>query len=265
MDGDGDGTGAALGAAETAHGVAGWYEREDLWVEILRRVRGGRERACAACTCKASLAAWRSIMVRDVSGGQELLPVLVNNASTDGIRAAGGGSDAVLPPLTPPGFAYVASNVLAAPSGEGREALLEEEEALNGRGCSCPPLESCNPKTCACCRNADGLAVYGGAWGVLQRGTSVDDFVFRECGPACGCGATCVNRQSQHGVDVPLSLQPAAGGAGWGQGLTLVQYSAQLEPFLRQTRTLDTPNKPYHPLNTSETTPKCTPCHTEYA
>jgi len=54
---------------------------------------------------------------------------------------------------------------------------------------------------------------------------------------------------------------------GWpaGQGLTLVHYSAQLEPFLTQKQTLNTPNTPYHPLHTAETTPDCTPCHVEGA
>jgi len=45
----------------------------------------------------------------------------------------------------------------------------------------------------------------------------------------------------------------------WTQGLTLVHYSAQNEPFLTQKHTLNTPNTPYHPLNTPETTPKRTP------
>jgi len=49
------------------------------------------------------------------------------------------------------------------------------------------------------------------------------------------------------------------------QGLTLVHYSAQLEPFLTQKHTLNTPTTPYHPLHSPETTPKCNPCHTEGA
>ena len=49
------------------------------------------------------------------------------------------------------------------------------------------------------------------------------------------------------------------------QGLTLVHHSAQLEPFLTQKHTVMTPDTPYHPLNTPETTPNCTPCHTEGA
>jgi hypothetical protein len=48
-------------------------------------------------------------------------------------------------------------------------------------------------------------------------------------------------------------------------GLTLVHYSAQLEPFLTQKHTLNTPNTPYHPLNTPETTLNCSPRHTEGA
>ena len=47
------------------------------------------------------------------------------------------------------------------------------------------------------------------------------------------------------------------------QGLTLVHYSAQLKPFLTQQHTLNIPNTLYHPVNTPETTPNCTPCHTE--
>jgi hypothetical protein len=49
------------------------------------------------------------------------------------------------------------------------------------------------------------------------------------------------------------------------QGLTLVHYSAQVEPFLTQKHTLHTPKAPYHPLNIPETTPNCTPCHAEGA
>ncbi len=49
------------------------------------------------------------------------------------------------------------------------------------------------------------------------------------------------------------------------QGLTLVHYSAQLEPFLTQKHTLNTRNTPYHSLDTPETTPNCTPCQTEGA
>jgi len=40
---------------------------------------------------------------------------------------------------------------------------------------------------------------------------------------------------------------------------------ARLEPFLTQKHTLNIPNTPYHPVNTSERTPNCTPCHTEVA
>jgi len=50
-----------------------------------------------------------------------------------------------------------------------------------------------------------------------------------------------------------------------GQGLTLVHYTAQLKPFLTQKHAPNTPDTPYHPLNTPETTPNCTPCRTEGA
>jgi len=45
-------------------------------------------------------------------------------------------------------------------------------------------------------------------------------------------------------------------GVSLRQGLTLVHYSAQLEPFLTQKRTLHTPNTPCHPLNNPSTPPK---------
>ena len=38
------------------------------------------------------------------------------------------------------------------------------------------------------------------------------------------------------------------------QGLTLVHYPAQLVPFLTETHTLNTPNTPYHLLNTPDIT-----------
>jgi hypothetical protein len=53
------------------------------------------------------------------------------------------------------------------------------------------------------------------------------------------------------------------GGEGVKQGLTPVHYSAQLEPFLTQKHTLNTPITPYPPFNIPETTPNCTHCHTE--
>jgi hypothetical protein len=60
-------------------------------------------------------------------------------------------------------------------------------------------------------------------------------------------------------------MTPRSALAAQVQGLTLVHYSAQLEPFLAQKHTPNTPVTPYHPLNTPETTPNCTPCHTEGA
>jgi len=53
--------------------------------------------------------------------------------------------------------------------------------------------------------------------------------------------------------------------AGFEAGVTLVHNSAQLEPFLTQKHTLNTPDTPYYPLNTPEITPNCSPCYTEGA
>ena len=65
------------------------------------------------------------------------------------------------------------------------------------------------------------------------------------------------------------------GGEECRQGLTPVHFSAQPEPFLKQKHTLHTlhtlhtPSHPLtppkRPLNTPETTPKCTPYPTESA
>jgi len=46
---------------------------------------------------------------------------------------------------------------------------------------------------------------------------------------------------------------------GAGQGLTLVHFSAQLEPCLAQENTQHTLNTPQHPLNSGYTTPTRTP------
>jgi len=62
-----------------------------------------------------------------------------------------------------------------------------------------------------------------------------------------------------------ISRMNLAGMPAHSQGLTLVHFSAQLERFLTQKHTVDTPNTPYHPLNTPRTTPNCTSCHTEGA
>jgi len=49
------------------------------------------------------------------------------------------------------------------------------------------------------------------------------------------------------------------------QGLTLVHFSAQPQPFLKQNTPCTPSDNPWHPLNSPETTPNCTPCHTEGA
>jgi hypothetical protein len=74
-------------------------------------------------------------------------------------------------------------------------------------------------------------------------------------------------RRRRRGGRGPGPGAEAPGGVRRGvrQGLTLVHYSAQLEPFLTQKHTITTPNTPHHPRNTPETTPNCNPCQTEGA
>ena len=143
-------------------------------------------------------------MASDVSRGTEPTPVMLMDDAD-----------------FPAGFEYVASNVWATPSAPRDDDV----------GCSCPPGVPCDPTTCACCRNADGLPAYD-AEGLLRLGVSIpadDDYddddddddddgrgfaFFRECGPSCRCSRDCPNRASTRGVSVRLSIRPTSCGLG---------------------------------------------------
>ena len=141
-------------------------------------------------------------MVSDASRGTEPTPVMLMDDAD-----------------FPAGFEYVASNVWATPSAPRDDDV----------GCSCPPGVPCDPTTCACCRNADGLPAYD-AEGLLRLGVSIpadDDYddddddddgrgfaFFRECGPSCRCSRDCPNRASTRGVSVRLSIRPTSCGLG---------------------------------------------------
>ena len=56
----------------------------------------------------------------------------------------------------------------------------------------------------------------------------------------------------------PAATQ-ASRGTSWMQGLTLVHFSAQLEPCLTHKKSLHTINTPEDPLNAGYTIPTCTP------
>jgi hypothetical protein len=176
----------------------------------------------------------------DISNGLEPCPVLV----AEGVMTS-------CPASFPSGFQYVKSNVdpfdsaslfhatsrLCTPArmttSAGAHANKRRREGGGEtRGCDCPPGRSCDPTTCKCCRNADGFPIYRNR--LLQRGIcnteeeACEDGTlgaggagggfFLECGPACGCGTECVNRQSQRGVEVQLSLRVTGGGGGEGRG-----------------------------------------------
>jgi len=69
-------------------------------------------------------------------------------------------------------------------------------------------------------------------------------------------------RRRWRGSSIPRrrgSRPLAAPAATHVQGLTLVHFSAQLEPCLTQENTLHTLNTPQHPLNTGYTAPARTP------
>jgi hypothetical protein len=86
----------------------------------------------------------------------------------------------------------------------------------------------------------------------------VEDQPHSECqGARAGRGAEVLREREDHGEEQEGDAADQC--YAHAQGLTLVHYSAQLEPCLTQKHTLNTP---YHPLNTPQTTPtpNCTPC-----
>lgn len=157
----------------------------------------------------------------DVSDGLEPLPVLV---AKDVVSSS--------PASFPRDFQYVTSNVQSLSSSfdasRQRSKRRRSEDGDTTRGCDCPPGRSCDPITCRCCRNSEGFPIYRNR--LLQRsicaeasrdGTPTSEEegggFFFECGSKCGCSAECVNRQSQRGVEIPLSLRlVASSGAGVG-------------------------------------------------
>jgi hypothetical protein len=71
-----------------------------------------------------------------------------------------------------------------------------------------------------------------------------------------------------YGGEYSLFGPTGGDGAGDVKSLRAGAYTRPLflaEPFLTQKHSLNTPNTPYHPLNTPEITLNCTPCHTECA
>lgn len=176
--------------------------------------------------------------VIDISNGLEPVPILV---AKDVMSSS--------PKSFPRDFQYVVSNVTPCSRGGAASPSLRpsmnktNEKHKTGRalvGCSCPPGQSCDPMTCRCCRNVDGLPIYRNR--LLQRGICSEVFpcnddmdenededgtdtgtkeggFFLECGPACACSSDCVNRQSQRGVEVHLSLRVVACRAGGDVGV----------------------------------------------
>jgi pimeloyl-ACP methyl ester carboxylesterase len=90
---------------------------------------------------------------------------------------------------------------------------------------------------------------------VLIHGFGAGVFAWRRVGPALAAAL---------GMRV-VALDRPGFGLSSRQGITLVHFSAQLEPFLTRKHTQNTPNTPPHPQNTPQASLKHTPYPTESA
>nr|DAD30408.1 TPA_asm: hypothetical protein HUJ06_009259 [Nelumbo nucifera] len=126
-----------------------------------------------------SLADLRGLVCKDISCGEEDIPIPATNLVDD-------------PPIAPMGFTY-------------RKSIQVAESVklpMDVSGCNC--RGTCvDPKTCACAR------LNGSDFPYVRRdgGRLIEakDVVF-ECGRKCGCGPGCVNRTSQRGLKYRLEV-----------------------------------------------------------
>ncbi|CAN6471876.1 unnamed protein product [Victoria cruziana] len=130
----------------------------------------------------------RGLVSKDISGGQEKIPIPATNVVDD-------------PPFPPSGFIYskqikVASNVEMPPYA---------------KGCSC--IGVCvDSRACACAK------LNGGDFPYVRRDGGrlvVAKDVVYECGPNCGCGPDCINRISQQDIRYRLEVFRTPS-KGWG-------------------------------------------------
>eukprot|EP00268_Persea_americana_P026928 TRINITY_DN26478_c0_g2_i1.p1 TRINITY_DN26478_c0_g2~~TRINITY_DN26478_c0_g2_i1.p1 ORF type:complete len:746 (+),score=137.20 TRINITY_DN26478_c0_g2_i1:226-2463(+) len=126
-----------------------------------------------------SLLELRGLVCKDISGGQENIPIPATNVVDD-------------PPVPPTGYVYSKSVQVS----EGVKLPMDAP------GCKCK--EYCvGPNTCACARlNGSDFPYVHRDGGRLVK---AKDVVF-ECGPNCGCGPDCINRISQKDMKYRLEV-----------------------------------------------------------
>ncbi|KAF3791086.1 Histone-lysine N-methyltransferase H3 lysine-9 specific [Nymphaea thermarum] len=130
----------------------------------------------------------RGLVSKDISGGQEKIPIPATNVVDD-------------PPFPPSGFIYskqgkVASNIEVPP---------------DAKGCSCVGV-CIDSRSCACAK------LNGGDFPYVRRDGGrlvVAKDVVYECGPNCGCGPDCINRISQQDIRYRLEVFRTPS-KGWG-------------------------------------------------
>ncbi|KAI3855863.1 hypothetical protein MKX03_001006 [Papaver bracteatum] len=115
----------------------------------------------------------RGLVCRDISGGQEAIPIPATNLIDD-------------PPVPPTGFRYCKSNEVA------------DNVKLPIRVSRCGCKGTCtDPRICSCAKlnGADFPYVPTGGGRLVEAKS-----VVYECGPKCGCKDSCVNKTSQQGI-----------------------------------------------------------------
>ncbi|MED6105921.1 Histone-lysine N-methyltransferase, H3 lysine-9 specific suvh4 [Stylosanthes scabra] len=126
-----------------------------------------------------STAEIRGLVCEDITGGQENIPIPATNLVDD-------------PPVAPTDFTYC-NIVKVAKNVKFPKAAV---------GCKCKGL-CIDSTTCECAlRNGSEFPYVAQNGGRLVK---AKDVVF-ECGPNCGCDATCVNRTSQKGIRYRLEV-----------------------------------------------------------
>ncbi|ONK56108.1 uncharacterized protein A4U43_C10F4210 [Asparagus officinalis] len=129
----------------------------------------------------------RGLVCEDISGGQENMQIPASNVVDD-------------PPFAPTDFEYSKAIRLA------KNLKLP----TNAAGCKCKG-ECGDPRICSCAKlNGGDFPYVRKDGGRLIEAKSV---VF-ECGPSCGCNASCVNRTSQKGLKYRLEVFRTAN-KGW--------------------------------------------------
>lgn len=157
-----------------------------------------------------SLSELRGLVCKDISGGQENIPVPASNLVDD-------------PPVAPMGYRYCKSI-------EVTEGVTIPATAT---GCNCKGA-CIDPRICACAKlNGSDFPYVHKDGGRLIEAKAV---VF-ECGPNCKCEAGCVNRTSQKGLRYRLEVFRTSN-KGWAvrswdfipSGAPICEYTGRLMP-----------------------------------